>query len=82
MVLVSDLLHPLSTTENDAHKLKKLVQSPESYFMDVKCPGCHAITTVFSHAQTTVNCDQCATILCRSTGGKAELAEGCSFRMK
>jgi hypothetical protein len=24
--------------------------------MDVKCPGCFTITTVFSHAQTVVVC--------------------------
>merc|ERR1719320_1662206 len=29
------------------HKLKRLVQHPNSYFMDVKCPGCYRITTVF-----------------------------------
>jgi len=23
------------------HKLKRLVQSPNSFFMDVKCPGCY-----------------------------------------
>ncbi|ODQ80962.1 hypothetical protein BABINDRAFT_33817 [Babjeviella inositovora NRRL Y-12698] len=82
MVLVADLLHPLPQTEAGMHKLKKLVQAPESYFMDVKCPGCMSITTVFSHAQTPVNCEQCATILCRPSAGRAELAEGCSFRRK
>ncbi|OBS57449.1 hypothetical protein A6R68_11425, partial [Neotoma lepida] len=38
--------------EKRKHKKKRLVQSPNSYFMDVKCPGCYKITTVFSHAQT------------------------------
>merc|ERR1712203_410508 len=32
------------------------VQHPNSYFMDVKCPGCYKITTVFSHAQIVVLC--------------------------
>jgi hypothetical protein len=36
------------------NKKKWLVQSPNSYFMDVKCPGCYKITTVFGHAQTVV----------------------------
>ncbi|KAK7825272.1 hypothetical protein U0070_009761 [Myodes glareolus] len=40
--------------EKRKHKKKHLVQSPNSYFMDVKCPGCYKITTVFSHAQTVV----------------------------
>eukprot|EP00913_Durusdinium_trenchii_P034139 g31952.t1 len=29
-----------------AHKLKRMIQSPNSFFMDVKCPGCLQITTV------------------------------------
>merc|ERR550525_815086 len=28
--------------------------------MDVKCPGCYRITTVFSHAQTVVVCAGCS----------------------
>jgi small subunit ribosomal protein S27e len=50
--------------------------------MDVKCPGCFNITTVFSHAQTTVLCGSCSMMLCQPTGGKARLTEGCSFRKK
>ncbi|CAJ0629264.1 5757_t:CDS:2, partial [Entrophospora sp. SA101] len=57
------------------HKLKRLVQSPNSYFMDVKCPGCFSITTVFSHAQTVVLCGSCANVLCQPTGGRARLTE-------
>ena len=53
------------------HKLKRLVQHPNSYFMDVKCPGCYRITTVFSHAQTVVVCAGCSTVLCQPTGGRA-----------
>ena len=49
-----DLLHPPKELEQKRHKLKRLVQSPNSFFMDVKCPGCFNITTVFSHAQTVV----------------------------
>ncbi|CAD0027142.1 unnamed protein product [Aureobasidium pullulans] len=48
--------------------------------MDVKCPGCFTITTVFSHAQTVVVCAGCSQVLCQPTGGKARLTEGCSFR--
>ncbi|KAJ3052303.1 40S ribosomal protein S27 [Rhizophlyctis rosea] len=86
--LAVDLLNPLESTERRRHKLKRLVQSPNSYFMDVKCPGtfaisrCFNITTVFSHAQTVVLCASCATVLCQPTGGKARLTEGCSFRKK
>ena len=79
---VKDLLHPSSADEKRKHKLKRLVQQPNSFFMDVKCPGCFNITTVFSHAQTTVLCGSCSMMLCQPTGGKARLTEGCSFRKK
>merc|ERR1712096_265792 len=47
-----DLLHPIPDEEKRKHKLKRLVQSPNSFFMDVKCPGCFHITTV----QACTNC--------------------------
>uniref|UniRef100_A0AAX7TUM7 40S ribosomal protein S27 n=1 Tax=Astatotilapia calliptera TaxID=8154 RepID=A0AAX7TUM7_ASTCA len=74
--LAKDLLHPTPEQEKRRHKKKRLVQSPNSYFMDVKCPGCYKITTVFSHAQTVVLCVGCSTVLCQPTGGKARLTEG------
>mmetsp|Transcript_7114 Transcript_7114/g.8800 ORF Transcript_7114/g.8800 Transcript_7114/m.8800 type:complete len:83 (-) Transcript_7114:436-684(-) len=80
--MVSDLLHPSVDDEKRKYKLKRLVQSPNSYFMDVRCLDCFTITTVFSHAQTVVVCSNCSTMLCTPTGGKARLTEGCSFRKK
>ena len=53
----SDLLNPTYESEKQQHKLKRLVQSPNSFFMDVKCPGCFAISNVFSHAQTVIQCE-------------------------
>ncbi|EDV25726.1 40S ribosomal protein S27-like [Trichoplax sp. H2] len=82
MPLPRDLLHPNRKEERRKHKLKRLVQSPNSYFMDVKCPGCFKITTVFSHAQTVVLCVSCSTVLSQPTGGRCRLTEGCSFRRK
>ena len=79
MVLAADidLLHPPKDVEQQKHKLKRLVQSPNSYFMDVKCQGCFNITTVFSHSQTVVTCTNCSTILCTPTGELLP-ASGCS----
>eukprot|EP00197_Chlamydomonas_leiostraca_P012984 CAMPEP_0202866484 /NCGR_PEP_ID=MMETSP1391-20130828/7688_1 /ASSEMBLY_ACC=CAM_ASM_000867 /TAXON_ID=1034604 /ORGANISM="Chlamydomonas leiostraca, Strain SAG 11-49" /LENGTH=86 /DNA_ID=CAMNT_0049546433 /DNA_START=53 /DNA_END=313 /DNA_ORIENTATION=+ len=77
-----DLLNPPAELEKQKHKLKRLVQSPNSYFMDVKCQGCFNITTVFSHSQTVVLCGSCSAVLCTPTGGRARLTEGCSFRKK
>merc|ERR1711966_582370 len=84
MVLAQDidLLHPPAALEQRKHKLKRLVQSPNSFFMDVKCQGCFNITTVFSHSQTVVLCGSCSAVLCQPTGGKARLTEGCSYRRK
>ncbi|EJT52522.1 40s ribosomal protein s27 [Trichosporon asahii var. asahii CBS 8904] len=82
MVLAVDLLHPSPEVEARTYKLKKIVPKPNSFFMDVKCPGCFQITTVFSHASTVVQCGSCATVLCQPSGGKAKLTEGCSFRRK
>ncbi|EJD55455.1 ribosomal protein S27 [Auricularia subglabra TFB-10046 SS5] len=82
MTLAVDLLNPSAAHEKKSHKLKRLVQSPNSFFMDVKCSGCFTITTVFSHAQTVVICASCTQVLCQPTGGKARLTEGCSYRRK
>jgi small subunit ribosomal protein S27e len=81
-IMPRDLLHPSPEEEARTHKLKRLVQSPNSFFMDIKCPGCFQITTVFSHAQTVVLCQGCNIHLCEPTGGKARLTEGCSYRKK
>jgi len=77
-----DLLNPSKEELARTHKLKRLVQSPNSFFMDVKCPNCLQITTLFSHAQTTVMCASCSQKLCEPRGGMAKLTEGCSFRRK
>merc|ERR1711881_567116 len=78
----ADLLCPTHDEENRRHKLKRLVQCPNSFFMDVKCPGCFHITPVFSHAQIVVFCSACSTALCQPTGGRCRLTEGCSYRKK
>ncbi|SOV81028.1 40S ribosomal protein S27 [Plasmodium sp. gorilla clade G3] len=77
-----DLLNPDPVEESKKHKLKRLIPAPNSYFMDVKCPGCLQITTLFSHAQNVVLCGSCNIMLCQPTGGKCKLTEGCSFRKK
>ena len=39
-----DLLSPDPAVEAQKHKLKKLVQKPNSYFMDIKCKNCGTLT--------------------------------------
>jgi hypothetical protein len=41
--LERDLLNPDPAAEAKKHKLKRLVQRPNSFFMDVKCPGCYTM---------------------------------------
>lgn len=50
--------------------------------MDVRCPSCFQITTVFSHSTSVVVCAGCALMLSQPTGGKCRLTDGCSFRKK
>ena len=76
----TDLLHPSVEEEANKHKLKRFVQSPNGYFMDVKCNGCLKVTTVYSHATTPVFCQDCANAITIPTGGKVQLVDGCEFR--
>ena len=48
-----DLLNVDPIAEEGQHKLKRLVQRPDSYFMDVKTPS-GEILTIFSHSQTPI----------------------------
>eukprot|EP00911_Craspedida_sp_UC1_P002190 UC1_evm1s1677 len=76
MPLAIDLLNPTAENQKNKHKLKRLVQCPNSFFMDVRCPGCATISTVFSHAQTVVVCGSCSQPLCQPSGGRARLTDG------
>lgn len=69
----SDLLNPSQTQQKQSHKLKRMVPAPNSYFMDVKCGGCNETNTVFSHAQTTILCNNCKNVLAKPTGGKCKI---------
>ena len=52
-----DLLNPSYETEKYTHKLKRLVPTPNSYFLDIKCSGCNGVTPIFSHTQSVVQCE-------------------------
>lgn len=79
MTLAEDILNPSAAKQAQSHKLKRVVQSPDSFYMDVKCAGCHTITPLFSHADTVVNCQKCFAVLSQPTGGLAKLSEGSVF---
>ena len=77
-----DLLNVDPIEEQNCHKLKKLVQTPESFFMDVKCPQCQTVNTIFSHVQNVCTCNQCQFLLAVPRGGKTKLAVGTAWRRK
>lgn len=54
-----DLLHPPAELEARSHKLKRLVQSPNSFFMDVKCPGCFQMCAYCSPSCFSCGCMHC-----------------------
>ena len=76
-----DLLNADPSQEEGLHKLKRLVQTPNSFFMDVICKEDGEIYTIFSHSQTAVYSDS-GHLLCTPTGGRCKLTVGCSWRRK
>ena len=77
-----DLLHPTYEEQKNAHKLKRIIPTPNSYFMDVRCGGCNEVNVVFSHAQSVVACNNCKNVLTKPTGGKCKITEGSAFKVK
>ena len=73
-----DLLHPDPNEEKQKHKLKKLVQKPNSFFLDIKCKRCNELTHTFSCAQSVIKCKKCNEVLANPTGGKIELCKKCN----
>merc|ERR1712183_1189385 len=76
-----DLLNADQIAEERKHKLKKLVQAPNSYFLDVKSPYTMEVFTIFSHSHTVVT-DSAGNVLAVPTGGKIKLSVGTAWRRK
>ncbi|XP_012781380.2 small ribosomal subunit protein eS27-like [Ochotona princeps] len=76
MPLARDLLYPFLEEKEET------AGSESKFFMEVKCPGCYKITTVFSYAQMVVLCVGCSTVLCQPMRRKAWPTEGCPFGKK
>ena len=77
-----DLLNADPEEEQTQNKLKRLVQSPDAFFMDVKCPQCQNVNTLYSNAQRVCLCNHCKFLLAVPRGGKAKLAVGTAWRRK
>merc|ERR1711935_384656 len=77
-----DLLNIPDAMEQRRHKLKRTVQAPNSYFMNVKSSDNSGMAVVFSHSQTPIMCPSTDKVLAKVTGGKVMLADRCSFSVK
>jgi hypothetical protein len=49
-----DLLFPPESVESRRHKLKRLVPTQNSYFLEIKDSQSNNMKVVFSHSQTTI----------------------------
>ncbi|MEM1537194.1 MAG: 30S ribosomal protein S27e [Candidatus Nezhaarchaeales archaeon] len=54
-------------------KLKQLIPTPKSTFIQVRCPDCGNTQTIFSHAATLIRCQVCSRVLAKPTGGKVKV---------
>ncbi|OIR57932.1 MAG: 40S ribosomal protein S27 [Amphiamblys sp. WSBS2006] len=78
----NELLYPSKEAEALKHKKKRLIPSPNSYFLDVLCGSCETVTTTFSHATAIVTCKKCSGLLGTPTGGKLDIVEGSKCKRK
>eukprot|EP00766_Chilomastix_caulleryi_P006402 gnl/Chilomastix_caulleri/8634.p1 GENE.gnl/Chilomastix_caulleri/8634~~gnl/Chilomastix_caulleri/8634.p1 ORF type:complete len:74 (+),score=7.64 gnl/Chilomastix_caulleri/8634:31-252(+) len=69
-----NLLHPDPIREQEKHKLKRLVQGPNAYYLDVKCKQCNTITVAYSHATMPVKCLGCGTTVAVPNGGNSRIS--------
>lgn len=45
------------------------LEEPDSKFLEVKCSECGNEQIIFNKPSTTVECENCATVLCKPSGG-------------
>ncbi|EIJ87383.1 small subunit ribosomal protein S27e [Nematocida parisii] len=79
---MESLKYPSPETILRTCKKKRLIPTPNSYYMDVKCSECEKKVVIFSHSQTVISCHACSTILAKPSGGKVKLTHGCKFKVK
>ena len=79
---MKDLRFPSKASEANKHKKKRLIQAPNSFYLDVKCDGCLSISTLYSHSQSVQYCVGCSTPINAPTGGKTVISDGFHWRKK
>lgn len=81
MTLARDVLHTPWDEDKKKPKRKWLVQGPNSYFVDVKCPGSCKINMVYSHAQTVFLSRLFSSVM-PANSRKGQTHRRCLFRRK
>lgn len=51
----------------------KMIETPDSRFIKVKCPKCKKEQVIFGKAATKIKCLSCGNILAVPTGGKTRV---------
>ena len=74
-----DLLHQPLYLEKRAHKLRRTIPAPNSYYIKVTCKECDYNVVLFSHAQTTNKCLKCTKVMCKPSGGKLKVINNSTF---
>merc|ERR1712080_110382 len=82
LIIIKRKNHGIRSFKHPRHKLKRTVQAPNSYFMNVKSRDNNNLAVVFSHSQTPIYCPSTTQVLAKVTGGKVMLADRCSFSVK
>jgi ribosomal protein S27E len=76
-----DLLFPDPKKEQAKHKLKRQVQKPNSFFLDIKDPDSNDIIHTFSHANCVIRSKN-GKVLAYPSGGKLKFKDGVKIRRK
>merc|ERR1712146_212142 len=77
-----DLLHIPDSVEQSRHKKKRMVQAPNSYFMNVKTSDGNGVSPVFSHSTTPYYDVVTNQVQGKVSGGKIRLQERCLYNVK
>lgn len=74
-----DLLSLPVDIEKRAHKLRRTIPAPNSYYIKVECSNCKIETVHFSHSQSVCKCVSCNKVMCKPSGGKLKVINQCTF---
>jgi small subunit ribosomal protein S27e len=53
--------------------MRKIIESPDSRFIKVRCPKCKKEQVIFGKAATKIKCNSCGNVLGQPSGGKTKV---------